>query len=331
MESLSIEEFLMSLSDLDDSRLSDCLSCATRFLYDNQLDSGEFRSYSAKDEAMGDTCELESSTFVTTFVLYALDILGNPALSGMKRSAQEFLISEMNPPGLWRYWTSRSSKSIDPDLDVTACASFTLRNVHPDIQRGRNVDTILGNRNNEGLFLTWLLRPGSGYNDVDSVVNANVVLHLGERKETRTVCDYLNAIVGENRESGSYIYYLDDLALYYAVSRAYANDVKSLGASRDTVISRIAARRLKDGSFGNELLTALAICSLLNYSFQDPNVLKPAVAHILSAQAPDGSWPKTAFYAEPPPPPYKRWFGSEELTTALCVEALAHFRRWLHP
>lgn len=158
-------------------------------------------------------------------------------------------------------------------------------------------------------------------------MNANVVLYLGEREETLTVCGYLNAIISKNRESGSYIYYRDDLALYYAVSRAYANGVTSLGAERDTVISRITARRQEDGSFGSELLTALAICSLLNYSCQDLNLLKSAVTHIIGSQATDGSWPKRALYGGPFKPPHEVWFGSEELTTALCIEALAHYRR----
>jgi hypothetical protein len=330
-EFLSNEEFLMAVSDCVDSRLSDCLTSAARFLVKNQLRCGEFRSYSARDEALRDTCELEGSPFVTTFVLYALELLDDPGLGGMKRRAQEFLIHEMEPQGLWKYWTSKSPRKIDPDLDDTACASFALRQVHPDIQAGRNIDIILRNRNSEGLFFTWLPRPGDGYNDVDSVVNANVMLYLGEREETMNVCDYLNAVIGENRESGSYNYYLDDLALYYAVSRAYFNGVRSLGASQDTVISRTTARRRDDGSFGNELSTALAICSLLNYHCDQMDLINPAVEKIIDTQRPDGSWPKRAFYAEPPPPPDKRWYGSEELTTALCIEALAHYRRRFRP
>jgi len=283
----------------------------------------------AGDETMEDECELESSIFVTTFVLHALDVLGDSGLIGMKRAAQEFLADEMNSSGLWTYWTSRSPKLIAPDLDGTACASFALRQIHPDIQAGRNIDIILGNRNSEGLFFSWVPSLISGYNDVDSVVNANVVLYLGERTETRAVCDYLNEIISRHRESGSYIYYLDDLALYYAVSRAYINGVRSLGAARDNVISRITTRVREDGSFGNELLTALAICSLSNYSCEDTDLLVSAVSHIIESQAHDGSWPRRAFYRGAPPRPYMSslgWHGSEELTTALCIEALARYR-----
>ena len=47
---------------------------------------------------------------------------------------------------------------------------------------------------------------------------------------------------------------------------------------------------------------------------------------ILAVQYDDGSWPRVAFYSGPRPPlPRSVWFGSEDLTSALCLEALARY------
>lgn len=308
-------------------RLTDCVARAINFLDKSQLYNGEFTSYWAKSETLDDTsASVESCTFVTSCILYCLRFLDDPGAAAMKQAAYRFLISEMIYPGLWTYFSSTSPTQSNPDLDSTACASFLLKEIHPDIGVERNLDIILANRNESGLFFTWLGK-AEGPNDIDSVVNANVLLYLGEREETRAASDYLIATVADRKEAETYYYYLDNLALYYAVSRAYFNGVTSLGEARDRIVSNIGANRRDDGSFGNELLTALALCSLLNYGCGDLEVLGGGVENLVSAQLDDGSWPRIAYYAGPvPPKPLARWYGSEELTTALCLEALVRYR-----
>jgi hypothetical protein len=44
-------------------------------------------------------------------------------------------------------------------------------------------------------------------------------------------------------------------------------------------------------------------------------------AAIIQMQNPDGSWNPVAFFKQPAP--IQVYYGSKELTTALCVEALA--------
>jgi hypothetical protein len=317
----------MSLMIVQKSDLSQAIARAVNFLDENQLYNGEFRSYRSDNEALqGSNLIVDSCTFVTSCILYSLRFLNDSGPRPLKRTGLEFLVKQMKAPGLWRYFSSGYPISIDLDLDDTACAAFLLRDVHPDIRGGRNYDVILGNRNEDGLFFTWL-QEKSKPNDVDSVVNANVLLYLGDREETRAVSDYLNTIIAEGREAGSYYYYLDDLAFYYAVSRAYFNRVSSLQSAREHVISRTLSRQRGDGSFGNELLTALAICSLLNYSYRSLDALSRGAENLINTQRADGSWARTAYYAGPlPPEPYAAWYGSEELTTGFCLEALARFR-----
>ena len=57
--------------------------------------------------------------------------------------AVRFLIGEMRPPGVWSYWTAASGKRIEPDLDDTALLSFVLRRYHPHLALGSNVETML--------------------------------------------------------------------------------------------------------------------------------------------------------------------------------------------
>jgi len=308
------------------SRLSNCVAKGSDFLDQNQLYSGEFRSYVSKDEAMESVASVDSCTFVTSCILCSLSFVDDPGLTAMKHAAFKFLIEEMKPPGVWKYFSQRYPILIDPDLDDTALASFVLRDLHPHIQAGRNLDIILGHRNSDGLFFTWM-KDANETNDVDAVVNANVLLYLGETEETRVVSDYLNAIITDHRESETYYYYLDDLALHHAVSRAYFNGVKSLEAVKDSIISRTAARQRGDGSFGNELLTALALCSLFNYSCDDMILVERGIDHLMDSQRGNGAWPRRAYYAGPlPSGPYEAWYGSEELTTAFCLEALTRYQ-----
>jgi hypothetical protein len=66
--------------------------------------------------------------------------------------------------------------------------------------------------------------------------------------------------------------------------------------------------------------TALAVSSLLNFNHTCPEI-GLAVDFLLRSQNESGNWPRWVFYYGGP----KRLstWGSEELTTALCLEALS--------
>ena len=305
--------------------MASAIEKAIDFLYHHQLPYGEFKTYISPNPRLEDQYLPDSTPFVTTLVLYSISFVDCPKVRKMTRKAVNFLTEEMEPPGVWRYWTSRTNQKPTPDLDDTSCASFVLKKYHPHIDS--NIGIILGNRNDQGLFYTWI-KNRTAQNDVDSVVNANVLLYLGEREETKAVCDYLNHIVLNDQEEGSYWYYLDHLTLYYMISRAYFNGVSSLRDARYTVVNKIISRQQKDGSFGNDLNTALAVCALFNFEYDNSAVLDPAIDYILNRQQKDGAWSRVAFYAGPEAPlPHSFWSGSEELTTAFCIEALARYRR----
>jgi hypothetical protein len=288
-----------------------------RFLQNHQLPYGEFRTYASPSIKMRVT-SFDSSVFVTTFVLYSIARIDSPRVKAMSKKAISFLAEEMRGPGLFQYYTSKNTNSIGYDLDDTACASVALQQSRLPVVGGRNIEHILENRNEADLFYTWV-GGAAVENDVDSVVNANVMFYLGDRDETRSAGRYLIDTIERSREGNSYHHYLDDMTLYYAVSRAYAHGAPSLGGAREAIIEKILQRSKDDGSFGDELATACAVCTLANFEYGGVMRLGEAARYLEANQSANGSWRRIAMYLQP-----GRYYGSEELTTALCLEALTH-------
>lgn len=276
----------------------------------------------------------DSSPFTTAIVLYSLTFVypattSSEVYPGFRQRALDFLHSERIEPGIWRYWSAASGKGISPDLDDTALVSFVLQeHGQGGDLKPANRDLILSNRNREGIFYTWLRSQGAK-NDLDSVVNSNVLLYLGDCPETAGAASYLCDLISTDQVAGSFWYYTTELALDYAVSRAIYHGVHSLRAAIPALYRRLLDRRLEDGSWGDELATGLALSALFNLSAVTGEPLLPAIRNggvdfLLSRQEDSGAWRSIAYYQGPEPPaPRTRFFGSRELTTAVCLEALA--------
>lgn len=332
-------------SGADSKRLEGSVALAIEFLCRCQLPHGEFKTYASSDPEMGDALCFDSSPFATSFVVHALGFAGGPLVEGMTEKALGFLQAEMEGPGLWRYWSSRNRqhKLLPPDLDDTCCVSFVLKRHDRPLPPNRAI--LLANRNREGVFHTWLVPRSSspsgqeacdGYavnreallfvyasgvvDDVDPVANANALLYLGDGDDTEGAVGYLVGLILQGKEDGCSAFYPDRLSLYYMVSRAYSHGVGSLACTGTPVTERILDMQLDDGSFGSPLSTALAVCTLLNYGTGRAAVHE-AAEYLLGAQRGDGAWPRAPMFLGPAP-----YYGSEELTTALCVEALAKCR-----
>jgi hypothetical protein len=293
---------------------------AAAFLAARQLAHGEFacrRYFHPELEGGGMP---DSSPFATTFALYALSLAGGED-DAVRRGA-DFLLEEREAPGVWRYWSSRNPCTIDPDVDDTCCASWILRRVAPDRFAGGNEGAVLAARTEAGLFTTWMRAPPAR-NDVDAAVIANVLLYLGEREETRAAADALVRVVNGGREAAAVWYYLDSMALYYMLSRAFHHGAASLGACRGRVLEQVRVGQHRDGGWGSALATGLGLCTLANFGAGASPAAGRARRHLLRTQDAEGGWPRAAFYCGPEPPgPRAVWWGSEELTTAICLEAL---------
>jgi hypothetical protein len=152
------------------------------------------------------------------------------------------------------------------------------------------------------------------------VVNANALLYLGQTEDTRLAVQHLIDVVVSGAEGDCSGFYPDPMAFYYAVSRAYRGGVPAFGVLASSVTDRVTRRQRADGSFGSELSTALAICALLSFGSTSDAIHRGA-RFLLGAQADDGSWPCRSMFLGA-----GRYYGSKELTTAICVEALAKYR-----
>jgi len=82
--------------------------------------------------------------------------------------------------------------------------------------------------------------------------------------------------------------------------------------------------RSRTDRIGDDVLnTALAACALLYWGSSTP-ALECAIHLLLTEQRRDGSWPRAALYYSGPKKLYA--WGSEELITGFCLEALLRYR-----
>lgn len=337
--------------DTPDLILTDAaLSRAVAFLQERQLPNGEFRTLAAVDELLTVEVQPDSAHFITALVLHAIGSCADPRVPLLIARGLEFLCSEMEGGGMWRYWSAQHElyACLPPDLDDTCCISCLLKKYSRPLPAHNAL--ILGNRDARGVFYTWLaVRPDgrarpvskrvraqirkvsdpdvelvlslSGTLDnIDCGVNANVLLYLGETPATRAAVDYLVETVKDDLVQARSTFYLHPHSFYYLLSRAYASGVSSLEQTKAAIVERVQLLALDDGSFGSPLLTALAACTLLNFS-DTGSTLGRAVKALVRAQNQDGSWARHAMFLGPAP-----YYGSEELTTAIGIEALARYR-----
>lgn len=269
--------------------------------------------------------KLDSCVFATTFCLHTFEHLRRsniPVPRATVARAQRFVLNEMIGPGLFAYYTRTHTSQLPPDTDDTCCASAVLRRAHPYLTWGENIRWLLRSRDSTGAFLTWI-QPFSGPNHVDVGVNANVLFYLGDRPETRAASEYVCCAFSQDDSMEHTGYYPDWLVLAYLVWRANLAGARSLCKVVTATIPRVAAAQCTDASFGTDVRTACAI-ALLSERRSERDAICGAVEVLLARQQADGSWARGTVYRSA-----DEYFGSEALTTALCLDALAAARRVL--
>ncbi len=90
------------------------------------------------------------------------------------------------------------------------------------------------------------------------------------------------------------------------------------------IIERILATLSVEGQLGKSIFdTAIGITTLINFGVK-PQELYQSINFLISKQEAHGEWPRWLFFYINPQRPHG--WGSEELTTAICVEALAKYK-----
>jgi len=337
------------------SDLEQAITQGTDFLYAMQLPSGTFQIYCSPHPLLEEECKPDYSTFQTAQISYCLGFTKSEKVTEILRKAIRFLVGAMQDGCVWRYTCSPNPDYLAPDVDDTSCISSLLR--QHGVPFPENTGVILGNRDSHGLFYTWILprlrwttqmpywrvalrqllklrqlcwfyrvtecKP----NDVDLVVNANVLFYLGARPETAPVIRRLIQTIKEQAEETCDKYYANRFNFYYFLSRNYTAGIRAFEAVGDTIVARIKSHAHPYGMIGDHILhTAQAACALMDWQAwkDDSTVLDSAIQAILGARDSNGAWKRCPFYYSGPSK--KLAWGSEELTTGFCLEALARYR-----
>jgi hypothetical protein len=332
--------------------LEQAIAQAVDFLHDAQLPSGAFRIFCSPHPLLEEKCKQDYSTFQAAQISYCLDFTKSERAEEIVRKAIRFLVSAMQDGCVWRYTCSPNPDYLPPDVDDTACISFLLR--RHGVSFPDNTGVILGNRDSRGLFYTWILprltwTTHMSYwrvalrqflklrqlywfytvteckpNDLDLVVNANVLHYLGERPETLPIIQYLVQIIEAQAEETCDKYYASRFNFYYFLSRNYAAGIRAFEPLGDTIVARIKSHAHPDGVIGKHILhAALAACALMDWK-DHSIVLDEAIQAILRARSQNGGWQKFPFYYSGPTK--KLAWGSDEVTTGFCLEALSRYR-----
>ena len=296
------------------------------FLESAQLPSGEIPIETSPTPEMSGDCVRDPVVFPAALAARALSITSSAAR--VRSRALDFLLREMDRGGLWRHPSSEKPEHYGTplDLDDTSIASAALAAAGREVPDNRRF--LLANRERSGLFRTWIVRwwphPLLTYrffqytaevHDVDAVVNANVVIYLGDCEETRPAIEHMLAVLRANGEMMSTIWYGSRFSVWYFFSQALHGIAPEAG---EMIVPRIEATAPV-----NALELAVATSTLLLWN------RLPDVRPLIEAQLPSGAWPRAGFYhmghrrldSQPKPP----WWGSEALTTVFAVEALTRY------
>jgi len=341
----------LTVKDLDSDQIEPAIEKGIAYLKNHQYPYWEFCSYYAPDDPMLEWSVPCSSIFPTALIVNSLGSLKDrkDVQEVFKKSTSFFQYQAMRGGAMnyftrWNQYFSMCSADVDDTIFV---ADFfkaqKLEFIDPE-------PLLLANRSKNGLYYTWfsfrfnksknrnfwmlLLREfrnpmglfvrwknfGFNSNDIDAVVNANILYYMGESELTKAIIPYLVEIVKDNKEDNCDKWYRNPLVFYYFYSRNLKKGIKDLESVSSLIIDRISEQQKKNGCIGNSPLeTALSISSLINLNAKGSLVSK-AISYLLSEQQINGEWARHLLYYSGPNK-VVGW-GSEELTTGFCIEAL---------
>lgn len=256
------------------------------------------------------------AVFNTACVLYALSQFDSPVAGMVQRSLTQrsvaFLESRATEQALWAW-----DDSLPVDCDDSVFISFCL-SLHGGERD--NQEAINRFREASGLFRTYCRDQLEIERDVDSIVNANAILYLGEGGNAAIV-EWLTSLVERDEPIEiSSIYYPHGIFLASAIARITKHRAGSaLSSLSPLLIDRILGY-LDDPVFlDNDLYLSLAITSLVTLGCPDVKRVKNLMVRLRKRQRRDGGWDIHAFCTDPN---RRIYWGSRELVTAFALEAL---------
>jgi hypothetical protein len=233
----------------------------------------------------------------------------------------------MEKDGLWRFYGKQSY--IHFDIDTTCCVLAGLKEWGIRLNYKAIASNLLGHRNAEGIFNTWILDIDPPFekkdNNIDWVVNANALFFYSLlNQHLPKVEQYLLKVVETESFKQRSLYYNSPMCFIYCFTRVYADghNLKlkpAIARIKDYLSSDKAQRK----SYDSPLQLALATVGLLNCS-EEVSGSKHSIKHLLSMQRKNGGWSIGGFFTGGPFAPHLT-YGSEEVTTAIALEAISKY------
>lgn len=322
------------------------------YIFSQQEEDGKFPTYKVNPiQYPGQKKKLipDPSPFITANVLFCLISVQDPKFESQLKRAADFILSQMEAGGYWRFWRFRTRQHTFPfDTDDTGICSHVLklRNIHLDNQK-----MLAGNSDRNGYFYTWMIptfknlfrRPVTTFKisrayskalkrvsffnrnqehllDKEPAIAANVILYLGQNQQTLRCIDQIIAEVKENNFPMHY--YNDEVSVFYHISRAYSSGVGAFEALKPVICERIHERF--SGMGGEQDLTrAMAANVLLDFGCY-PDLAGKLVDDLVHCDRYPGGWEAETYFCGK-----QRVFlsGSPVLTAALLLEAMTKINR----
>lgn len=296
------------------------------FLHSHQQPNGSFLSFASPFDSKIKSPLL--TTFTTSLILDCLSELADlPETKNIIDPAVNFLLSEKNSDWSWNYWQKDSPENkINPypnDWDDTACALIALSYYKKELITpeafGAITKLLVATENNPGgPYYTWMLNEQTtDWKDIDPVVNANIGYFLKLHDiNLPPLKKYIEDIIINSNYTSRY-YHNPETVLYF-ITRYYS------GPLTKTISDYLLSRQNKDGLWENDLLSTLAISSLIRTK-TDPQLFTKAINHLKELASTD-TWQTYPLYIEQNKKTIV-YNGAPALTTAFALESLTLYEK----
>lgn len=291
----------------------------------------------------------DSCTQGAAYVLYSLQFVRDARAAAMARKAAAFLLREMEPPGVWRYYASDHMLHRKWALDIEDTVLAGLALLAHEVAFPHEITILRRAQTPDGGFRLWLFGPDEPpsreavarnpllrlpaewyprYALADDATNSLVLGYFARHNQPLpALCAQLVERVRCGTDDFSAAvehYHYPTVHLFpYAVGRAYRAGARCLQPALAPLADRLRAAQRQDGSWGSISDTALALAALLDVGEAGP-VVERGLTFLLAQQQADGGWP---FQDTQRMPLGERTavYGSRAIVTGVVLEGLEKY------
>ncbi|MEX0812533.1 MAG: hypothetical protein WD048_09985 [Chitinophagales bacterium] len=240
------------------------------------------------------------SVFLTTSIAIALLSSDDEKVKSITGKAAQFVRSQMEAGGLWRFYPHNGLFKFNTPLDVddTSLASFLLTKCGVDFPDNKKL--LLKQIDKRGNFYVWFLprfkylsmpgfllrlvadlryslpiffamkgrtdAPLINYNDFEHSVSSNAVLYLSNTKETQKSINHITEDILFGNEHNLY-FYPSFLFTLFHISRAYRQGISDFSNLKEKVGNYFKSNREQVEK--NLLNKAIGAITLLNFEIEN--------------------------------------------------------------